>query len=312
VMWNWRMLALTGEARFADLLETTLYNGVLAGLSLDGQSYFYQNPLADTGKHRRQPWFGCACCPPNVARLLASLPGYFYSTSDEGVWAHLYAAGRASITLPDGERVTLEQHTRYPWEGEVRIEVATAASSPFSLFLRIPGWCESATASVNGRPVDAAVRPSSYLELRREWREGDVIELTVSMPARRVECHPYVANNHGCVALARGPLIYCIEGVDHPEVDLRDLRLPADARLQATFEPATLGGMTVITAAAWSGAPGGGDGRLYRPVSGAVGPASDPVQPRRFPLRAIPYYAWANREPGSMAVWIRTDSAGTR
>src|SRR5207248_6890341 len=131
VMWSWRMLALQGEARFADELERSLYNGVLSGLSLDGQTYFYQNPLADGGKHRRQPWFGCACCPPNIARLLASLPGYFYSTSAEGVWVHLYASGHATAALPDGLPALLTQETRYPWDGEVRITVETQSAAPF-------------------------------------------------------------------------------------------------------------------------------------------------------------------------------------
>jgi DUF1680 family protein len=250
MMWNWRMLALHGEARFADELERSLYNGVLSGLSLDGQTYFYQNPLADGGKHRRQPWFGCACCPPNISRLLASLPGYFYGISTEGVWAHLYAAGSATTALPGGAHVTLTQRTRYPWSGEVEIAVETDAHDPFSLFLRIPGWCESASATVNGKPVEAAVPSGEYLKLHRSWRSGDAVELSLPMPVQRVESHPYVSSNHGRVALRRGPLVYCLEAVDHPGADLRDIELPAEAELETSFDPALLGGVVVVRAEA--------------------------------------------------------------
>jgi DUF1680 family protein len=303
VMWNWRMLALHGEARFADALETALYNGVLSGLSLDGQSYFYQNPLEDRGGHRRQPWFGCACCPPNIARLLASLPGYFASSSTEGVWLHLYASSRAIVPLPTHHSVTLTQRTRYPWEGEVEIEVRTEARAPFSLFLRIPGWVEEARAWVNGEAVAAELRPGSYLELRREWRAGDGVRLELPVPVRRVECHPWVANNHGRVALARGPLVYCLEGVDHPGRDLRDLVLPTGAELEPSFDPELLGGVAMVRAAGLAAPPAGWAERLYRRAT-AGGPRStaEPV-----PLRAIPYYAWANREPGPMQVWTRSE-----
>ncbi len=152
---------LGGEARYADLIEHTLYNAVLPGLSLDGQHYFYQNPLADDGTHRRQPWFGCACCPPNVARLLASLPGYFYSTSEGAVWVHLYAEGAATVELDENRTISLRQRTRYPWDGRVEIEVE--AEGEFALMLRIPAWCEEGAAvEVNGEPVDVEISPGSY------------------------------------------------------------------------------------------------------------------------------------------------------
>ncbi len=305
VMANWRLLQLAGEARFADALETALYNGVLSGLSLDGQSYFYQNPLEDQGRHRRQPWFGCACCPPNIARLLASLPGYFASTSDEGIWLHLYAAGSATVSLEPGSGVTLTQRARYPWDGDVEIAVTPDAPRTFSLFLRIPGWCAGARAWVNGEPAGVEGQPGRYLELRREWRAGDRVQLSLPMPARRVECHPHVASNAGRAALARGPLIYCLEGVDHPGRDLRDLVLPADASLQARFEPELLGGVTVLAGEARWGPPVGWESRLYRPAPSGSGdltaPSGEPVA-----IRAVPYYAWANREPGPMQVWIRS------
>jgi DUF1680 family protein len=311
VMWSWRMLALDGarpgrDARYADLIETTLYNAVLVGLSLDGQSYFYQNPLENDGTHCREPWFDCACCPPNIARTLASLPGYFYSTSETlqrgGLWVHLYAEGRATIALPDGRAVRLAQRTRYPWTGEVTIEVD--GEGTFGLFLRVPAWCEEeASIAVNGQPYEGAIVPGSYAEVRRTWGAGDVVELNLPMPPRRVECHPYVMENAGRVALMRGPILYCLEQVDHPDVDLRDIVLPADAPLLAEFCPDLLGGVAVLRGRGVIVPPDEGwAGRLYRSARprSAV-PADQPVG-----LRAVPYYAWANREPGAMRVWLRT------
>jgi DUF1680 family protein len=161
VMWNWRMLMLGGDARYADLIEHTLYNAVLPGISLDGGHYFYQNPLADDGSHRRLPWFGCACCPPNVARLLASLPGYFYGASEDAVWVHLYAEGAATVELNENRTVRLHQRTRYPWDG--RIEISVDSEGEFAMMLRIPSWCEEGAAvEVNGEPLGQALSPGSY------------------------------------------------------------------------------------------------------------------------------------------------------
>ena len=301
IMWNWRMLLLSGEARFADLMELSLYNGVLSGLSLDGQSYFYQNPLADDGSHRRQAWFGCACCPPNIARLLASMPGYFYSVSKEGIWAHLYAQHEARVTLPGGRTVDLHQRTGYPWDGRISIEVKTART--FALMLRIPGWAQRGVQlKVNGRTTETSVLPGSYAAIRRDWKAGDVVELNLPMDARRVQCHPYAMENAGRVALMRGPLLYCVEEADNPGVDPRDVVLPAEAIFSEAFESELLGGVVVLRVngrieppdAAWSG-------RLYRPAGEAV-----TSEGRAAEVTLIPYYAWANRTAGRMQVWLRT------
>ncbi len=301
IMWNWRMLALEGDARYADVIETALYNGFLSGVSLDGKAYFYVNPLADDGMHRRQPWFECACCPPNVARMLASLQGYFYSVSGEGVWAHLYAEGSARLTLPDGRVVNLKQRTRYPWEGAVAFEVA--GEGEFSLFLRVPAWCEDGAAlEVNGRASDGEVKPGIYAQIHRRWQPGDVVRLSLPMPVRRVEAHPYAAENLGRVALTRGPLLYCVEGVDHPGVDLRDIVLPADAALSADYRADLLGGVVILRGEAMVVPPDcGWEGRLYRTVR----VTSDAPQSGRLALTVVPYYAWANRDPGTMQVWLR-------
>jgi DUF1680 family protein len=300
VMWNWRMLALEGEARYADLIEHTLYNAVLPGLSLDGQHYFYQNPLADDGSHRRQPWFGCACCPHNVARLLASLPGYLYSTSEDAVWVHLYAEGAATVELDGKRTIRLHQRTRYPWDGSV--ETTVEAEGEFTIMLRIPAWCEEGVAvEVNGEPVEAELSPGSYANLHRTWRPGDTINLDLPMPVRRVESHPYVAENAGSVALMRGPLLYCAEQVDNPGVELRDIVL--EGREPAiSLEPDLLGGVTVLQAEARLAAPDNGwEDRLYRTLH----PRERDTQTYPTRVTLVPYYAWANREPGAMRVWLR-------
>jgi DUF1680 family protein len=300
VMWNWRMLALGGEARYADMIEQTLYNAVLPGLSLDGLHYFYQNPLADDGSHRRQPWFGCACCPPNVARLLASFPGYVYSASENAVWVHLYAEGVATVELDGNQTVRLRQRTSYPWDG--RVEINVEAEGEFALMLRVPAWCEEgATVQVAGEPVDLDISPGSYMQIRRAWRPGDTVGLGLPMPVRRVECHPYVTENTGRVALMRGPLLYCAEQADNPGVDLRDLLLESKEP-SVRFEPDLLGGVAVVQGEVRSAAPGEGwEDRLYRTVR----PREGDKRTVATRVAAVPYYAWANRDPGAMRVWLR-------
>jgi DUF1680 family protein len=297
VMWNWRMLALTGEARFADVLEKTLYNGLLSGLSLDGREYFYQNLMADDGTHRRQPWFGCACCPPNVARLLAQLPGYVYSVSENSAWVHLYATNEAALTLPHGKTLRLTQNTHYPWDGDIQITVQDAPNDPISLHLRIPDWATGSAITINGKPADAKALPGSYAVVTQAWQPGDVIHLQFPMSARMLTSHPRVADTIGRVALQRGPLVYCVEQADNNEVDVRDVRIPLDAKLETNAEPDLLGGVTTISfvgfesdAEAW---------RQHLTMKSGTEPEEWPA-----PVTAIPYYAWANREVGPMRVWL--------
>ena len=307
VMWNWRMLLISGDARYADLMEHTLYNAVLPGLSLDGQHYFYQNPLADDGTHRRQPWFGVACCPPNVARLLASLPGYFYSTSEDAVWVHLYAEGTATVRLDGDREVCLTQRTSYPWDGNIAIEVD--GGGDFGLMLRIPSWCEQgAEIEVNGEPFTAPVVPGSYAEIRRTWRPGDVVGLLLPMPVRRIESHPHVSENVGWVALMRGPILYCAEQIDNPGMDLRDLLLPLDEQKADLVDPQPelLGGINALRLSVQIAHPDEAwDGMLYRTVV-AGEPGYSLVSTAE--VTTVPYYAWANREGGAMRVWLRAST----
>jgi uncharacterized protein len=297
VMWNWRMLHLTGDAQFADLMERTLYNAVLPGLSLDGRHYFYQNPLADRGKHRRQEWFGCACCPPNVARLLASLPGYFCSMDGQGAFLHLYAAGTLAIPFENGEILRLKVETDFPWNGVVRIGVKDVPKTAKSLSLRIPAWTEGATLVVNGRPFEASLTPGTYRRIST-LQAGDVLELNLPMPIRLLESNPHVLGNLGRVAVMRGPLIYCLEQADNDGADVWDIYLPENVELAASEQPDLLGGVTVLT----------GQGlALQHNSTELLYSDYQPRAERKFqPVEvcAIPYYAWANREPGAIQVWL--------
>ena len=263
LMWNWRLLAVEGEGRYADWMEAALYNGILSGISLDGRTYFYQNPLADRGGHRRQPWFGTACCPPNIARTLLSLPGYLYSTSAEGVWVHHFGAGEVEVAVPGSRgRATLEVQTRYPWDGEVRVGVRRLppGGGPWTLYLRLPGWCDRPRVRVNGEPAGIEERPGTYAALRRAWQEGDEVTLDLPMPVRRLRAHPHVLADTGRVALARGPLVYCLEAADHPGVDPWDVVLPEGAELVAE-RPAGPAGGRDAPARGRGGAPGRQPGR---------------------------------------------------
>jgi DUF1680 family protein len=296
LMWNWRLLQVTGDAKYADLIEQTLYNGLISGLSLDGEHYFYTNPLTDDGEHRRQAWFGCACCPPNVARLLAQLSGYFYSVSDAAIWTHLYAAGAATVALPgDGGTVTLKTETQYPWDGAIGITVESAPATPVTLHLRIPAWAAGVTVAVNGAAAIAAT-PGAYHAIERVWEGGDTVTLTLPMPVRKVIGHPAIEATQGKLALLRGPLVYCLEAADNPGVDVRDVRLQPDASFESVWQPDLLGGIVALKGSGVEAAAGDWNGALYQPVD-----TLDTGRP--VSVTAIPYYAWANREAGPMRVW---------
>jgi len=297
IMWNWRMLLLTGEARFADVLELALYNGALSGISLDGKSYFYVNPLAAREGHRRQTYFECACCLPNIARLLASLPGYFYTTSTDGIFIHLYATSTSQITF-GGQIIQIEQHTQYPWDGEVEIVVQPSKPSKFTLFLRVPSWCPNASVRINGKQADAEIKPGTYMSLRREWHSKDTSYLLLSMPAEAIAAHPFVRAGAGCIALRRGPLIYSVEGTDNPDFDVWQLMVSPDVSLRAEKINGLLNDVVVLRGNGFVADMRSWARQLYLPLKNAI----KTILPVNF--TAIPYYGWANREPSAMTVWI--------
>ncbi|HCI78357.1 MAG TPA: glycoside hydrolase family 127 protein [Ktedonobacter sp.] len=300
MMWNWRLLQLNGEARFADAIENVLYNGLLSGLSLDGTHYFYENPLADSGNHRRQPWFGTACCPPNLARLLAELPGYVYSTSDEGMWVHLYIEGSATTELPNAphQNITLQQKTNYPWSGDIELTLQLDEPATFSLFLRIPAWANGAHIKINGESIEQTAKTETYIELHRFWQSGDTVQLSLPMTVRLMESHPHITNNSGRVAIMRGPLVYCIEQVDQPGFDLFRIMLPVTSQWEEVERPDLLGGIIALRTEALYSEHVSSQQPLYHTYE-ATKPAYRPIS-----LTAIPYYTWANREAGAMCVWL--------
>lgn len=291
-LWNHRLALLYGDARYADVLERSLYNGVLSGVSLDGKRFFYVNPLASSGTHHRSEWFGCACCPPNVARTLAFIGGYGYATSDDALWVNLYLQGKVVATVA-GTQLTMDVATDYPWDGRVRFTPQLASPTRFALRLRVPGWCHGAAVAINGQPVSSPAIERGYCVLNREWRTGDTVDLNLPMPVERIAANPRVRENVGALALQRGPIVYCLEACDQTE-PLDSLYLPVEASLRAEPAPQLLGGVTVVTGVARASVEQDWTGRLYQPAK----------SPRDVPITAIPYYAWDNRKPGAMRVWL--------
>ena len=303
-MWNRRMLHLTADAKYADVMERVLYNSMLSAISVDGKTFFYTNPLACDGRraglarnHTFQRWsiFRCYCCPPQVARTLARLARWVYSVSDEGVWVHLYGGSSLKTRLPGGSAVELLQETAYPWDGRVTITVKAAPARKLSIMLRVPSWSADSSLKVNGRAAAGAVKPGTYVRLDRRWSAGDRVELTLPMPVRLVRAHPKVENLRGKTAVMRGPVVYCLESVDLPEgVPMNQVHLPANIRLTPRHRKDFLGGLTVLEGRALRLLPDDRKDRLNRPVTKGA-----PV-----PVRLIPYYAWANRGLAKMAVWL--------
>ena len=294
--WAHRLALLYGDSRYADAVERALYNGVLSGVSQDGTRFFYVNPLESTGNHRRSPWFGCACCPPNVTRTLAALGGYAYATGNNALYVNLYIQGAAKVRLGNTE-TTLKVTTEYPWDGKVKLELLPAAPVPISLRLRVPGWCQNVRLAVNGSPVVPPDIERGYAVLEREWKRGDKVQLDFAMPVERIAANPKVTADHGLLALQRGPLVYCLEQCDNAD-PLSALWLAPDATLKAAREPGLLGGVVTITGDAQAATPQKWGRSLYQPAAPST----------KVPLKAIPYYAWANRQPGAMKVWLPTSA----
>ena len=296
IMWNYRMLLLDTQSRYADILEQALYNGVLSGVSSDGTSYFYVNPLESQGAYHRQPWYKCACCPPNLARLFLSLGQYLYTTNEHEIMVHLYAQCTSIIELGT-HKVTLHQHTNYPWDGTVEIEIEVAEPLQFGLNTRIPGWCKEAHLSIAGEEIPLELR-NGYACVRRVWNSGDRLVLHLAMPTERVYAHPAVRAASGSIALRRGPLVYCLEAADHA-APLHQLRLSRQAPLEEHFAAETLGGVTLIKGRASVLESGDWSNTLYR---------TTPPMSSEQVLTAIPYYAWGQRAAGEMRVWINEES----
>lgn len=307
IQWSWRLLLLTGEARFADLIERTLFNALLPGVSLGGDRFFYVNALqlrpdVVAGEERRSPangrqsWFGTSCCPTNLMRTLSSLEHYFVTRSAEGLQLHQYAPMRIRTTAV-GQPVELDVATDYPWEGTVEIAVR-AAAAPWTLALRIPSWAAGARVTINGHEPSPAPEPGDYLRLHRRWKSGDVLTLTLPMLPRLTRADDRIDAVRGCAAIERGPLVYCLEQADQPAGTALDAVRIEKGTMMSAKHPDLPGGVIAVDA----------PGRLHsrRPAATVYHPDDDghPGSGDPLTLRAVPYFTWANRGAGPMRVWI--------
>ena len=312
IMWNWRLLLLTGDSVYAELMERTLYNGFLAGVGLDGTSFFYANPLQSREPSSRPTWYDCACCPPNAMRLLASLEHYVATRSDQGLQLHQYVSGRIRAEQGRLGAFELAVTTGYPFDGTVTVRVERAPSDVQDISLRLPTWADGASCTLNDQPVPVEPLEKGYLRLRREWSPGDEVTLQLPLRARVVTPSSAIDAVRGCVAYERGPLVYCLEGIDMPDANLQDVSVQASTppREERAFD---ISGNSVVALRL--------DGRVRETPSGSAWPysGSAPEDPgttsavnakelRRLEMRATPYYAWANRGATSMRVWIPESS----
>lgn len=294
-LWNYRMNLETADARYADVLERTLYNGALSGLSISGDGIFYENPLASNGDHHRQPWFKCACCPSNLVRFIPSIANYAYATRADAVYVNLYIAGDARLKLSVGE-ARVRQETRYPWDGKVKLSVEGPPNVEIALALRIPEWSSRFSVAVGGAAaLENPPTDRGYYVIRRKWSASDRAELTLDLTPQRVVAHPAVEADRGRVAIQRGPIVYCAEAADNPS-GVRNVALVAGAEFTSEWRANLLGGVTTLRCAAQIAAPTAPDWEqpLYRRAAKATSGS----------LTLIPYYAWDNRKAGEMQVWF--------
>ena len=306
VVWNQRMFQAHHDAKYIDVLERVLYNGFADGVSLKGDRFFYQNPLRSFGNYERFEWIDVPCCPPNVVRLVASLGSYIYAQGPDSVYVNLFVGSKANVILPSGNMVTIQQETRYPWEGAVSIRLDPERAEAFTMLLRIPGWArnevlpgdlykyademeEKPTLRLNGRPVELTLE-RGYVRIERKWAKGDRIQLQLPMPVRRVKANAEVEEDHGMVALERGPLVYCAEWPDNNGHAL-NLVVPENASFGSEWRRDLLNGIQVVT---------GNVEALGRDDRGEL-------QQQPHKMMAIPYFAWSNRGPGEMAVWMSSE-----
>jgi DUF1680 family protein len=305
ILWNWRMLQLTGDAKYADIMELTLYNGMLSGISLSGTKYLYTNPLSVSDdmpfqqrwSKDRVGYIGYSnCCPPNVIRTIAELNNYVYSLSDKGIYINLYGGNTLSTKLKNGDNIKLTQQTDYPWNGAIKITVNEAPLDATSIYLRIPGWCEGAKLIVNGKPVQMSLVSAQYAEVNNKWKAGDVIELNLPMPVNMVEANPLVEEVRNQIAVKRGPVVYCIESAGVPKGN-KVFDLSFSSKVNLITQPIkidnanimALTGKAELQHSNWRN-------KLYRNVNtkdlGLVN------------VQLIPYFAWGNRGHVDMETWI--------
>ncbi len=305
IFWNYRLFLLHGDSKYFDVLEQILYNGMISGVSQGGDHFFYPNPLESNGEHSRSEWFGCACCPSNVCRFIPSVPGYIYGQTDSRLYVNLFIQSKVQVTM-GGEKLEIEQSSKYPWDGEVKFSINPENAKSFELALRIPGWLSDkpipgslyrfATASekkfalkVNGKAVDYQLE-NGYAVISNKWKKGDEVAFSLPMEIRRVEANEKVADDQNKLALMRGPVVYCAEWPDYQDKHVLNLILSENAALKSEYHPEILGGVVLLKGQAKNS----GKGKDSK-TDGSI-----------LNFTAIPYYSWANRGPGEMEVWIKT------
>ncbi len=277
MMWNWRMLQITGNCKYADLIEKILYNAMLVGQSIDGKKYTYDNPLISHGKDERREWFLCACCPPNIARTIASLGQYFYSTSKNGIWIHQYIGNTTNINF-QLNLIKIIQKSSFPWKGKVEIHLNLSKNQKFSIFLRIPNWSINAELTVNGIKHSDGLSKGKYVEILRNWLDNDIIQLTFKMKPNLIESDPRIKDNRSRTAISYGPLIYCLEQKDNKKFDIFKTIIPRNQEFIVKYKPELLGGINIITGK-------NSNNEIFT---------------------AIPYFAWSNRGPDKMQIWHKS------
>jgi len=304
VLWNHRMFLLEGDAKYYDVLERTLYNALLSGISLSADRFFYPNPLESHGEHKRKEWFGCACCPSNICRFIPSVPGYVYAHRGDSLYVNLFMNNTAKVDL-NGAEAIVEQVTDYPWSGKIILKINPGKAKKINLMVRIPGWArnqalptdlykfktnneEKVTITLNGKKGDYPLK-NGYAIISREWKKGDQLVINLPMPVRELLAHPAIKDDAGKIALQRGPLVYCLEWTDNKDFNIPELSFNDKNSYQTEFLPALLNGVTIIrTEGNSAGKSQEGKGTTARKA-----------------VTAIPYYAWANRGAGEMSVWVK-------
>lgn len=311
VFWNQRMNSLTGNAEYTDVLERSLYNGALDGLSLSGDRFFYGNPLASSGRHARREWFGTACCPANIARLVASIGNYVYASSDNGIWINLFVGNQTKITVNKTD-MHLNMETNYPWEGATKITINPSKKVSTAIYIRIPGWArgeaspgnlysfidkswEKPSLSINGRSFQYSIE-KGYAVIKREWKKGDVIDFRLPMPVKTITTRKEVGEDEGRIAFQRGPIVYCVEGADN---NGKAMNIIADGKIELKPESATIADEPIIALK--------GDMSVV-----SIGDNGTSIQTERKPVIAIPYYTWCNRGSNEMQVWLPTYARSIR
>ncbi len=311
LMWNWRMLAAKATAPYANVMEEALYNGINSGMSLSGTLYCYRNPLESRGSEDpRQPWYDTTCCPPNLERTFAGIPGYLYSTSRTGVYVNLYHTSTLNWHLEDSTGLKVVQRTKYPWDGDITLKVSPAKAATFTLYLRIPGWSSKATVTVDGKPAAGKPKPGEYFAIHRAWQGEDTVRLQLDMTPRFVQANPRVAEDYGKVAVQRGPLVYCLEQVDQDyKASLFNVALAPSSGpnggFTSEFRPDLLGGVVLLQHKGVAASKPNSEEPLYRTLQSTTRGETDEAN-----LTFVPYYAWGNRLAGAMVVWIPYSGAG--